>query len=148
MGSLGRVPWKQFLSELSLVLICRKVGMVTANHILGHCFSAFVAMGISVFRSFVFCEKREVLLPPLAHPPKCAEDEGSCGQPRRAWSKRLCRGQGCKVACLKISSGHAHPSAVVTTSTLRGGDAEHKAVRHASPGSPAPLALGVRCRDI
>lgn len=55
--------------------------MVTANHILGHFFAAFVAMGISVFRSFVFCEKREVLLPPLAHPPKRDKGEGGCGQP-------------------------------------------------------------------
>lgn len=49
---------------------------MTANHILGHLFSAFVAMGIAVFRSFVFCEKGEVLLLPLAHPPKRAEDGG------------------------------------------------------------------------
>lgn len=47
--SLRRVPWKQFLSELSLVLICGKVGMVTANHILGH-FFAFVAMGICLLQ--------------------------------------------------------------------------------------------------
>lgn len=60
-GSLGRVPWKQFLAELSLVLICHEVGMVTTNHILGH-FFAFVAMGIGVFHSFVFCEKKRSIV--------------------------------------------------------------------------------------
>lgn len=40
---------------------------MTANHILGH-FFVFVAMGISVFHSFVFCEKKEYCsLPQLAH---------------------------------------------------------------------------------
>lgn len=57
--------------------------MVTANHILGR-FFAFVAMGISVFCSFVFCGKREVLLPPLARSPKCPEDRGGL------WSATLC----------------------------------------------------------
>lgn len=67
--------------------------MVTANHILGH-FSAFVAMGIGVFHSFVFCEKREILLPPLAHPLKCAGDEGGRGQPGHAWSRTFVPGMG------------------------------------------------------
>lgn len=114
VGSLGRVPWKQFLSELSLVLICHEVGMVTANHILGHFFSACVAMGIGVFCSFVFCEKREVLLPPLAYPPKCAKDEGVVVSHIMPEAKHSCQGRGCQVACLKISSGQACPSAVVS----------------------------------
>lgn len=82
-GSLGRVPWKQFLSELSLVLICHEVGMVTTNHILGH-FFAFVAMGIGVFHSFVFCEKNEehCYLPWLAHQ-NVLRMRGGCGQPQR-----------------------------------------------------------------
>lgn len=43
--------------------------MVTANHILGH-FFAFVAMGISVFRSFVFCEKKRSIVTSAGLPTK------------------------------------------------------------------------------
>lgn len=70
--------------------------MVTANHILGHLFAAFVAMGIGVFRSFVFCEKTEVLfcyLPWLTHQ-NVLRMEGGCGQPHRAWSKMFVPGTG------------------------------------------------------
>lgn len=90
-GLLGRVPWKQFLSELSLVLICHKVGMVTANHILGP-FFAFVAMGIGVFHSFVFCGKKRVLLPPLPCPPKCAADERGAAVIHRSPGQNLSAG--------------------------------------------------------
>lgn len=85
--SLGRVPWKQFLSQLLLVLICHEVGMVTANHILGHFFSAFVAMGISVFCSFVFCEKRGVLFPPQLTHQNVLRMEQGCDQPHHTSSK-------------------------------------------------------------
>lgn len=101
-GSLGRVPWKQFLSELSLVLICCEVGIVTANHILGH-FSAFVAMGIGVFRSFVFCEKRGVLLPLLAYALRCAEGEGGLWSVSGHQEETSGLGTGCEVTLFKLS---------------------------------------------
>lgn len=93
-GLAGRVLWKQFLSELSLVLICLKVVMVTANHILGQLLSAFVAMGIAVFCSFVFCEKREVLLLPLAYPLKRAEDGGELWSATLLLEQNICAGVG------------------------------------------------------
>lgn len=65
--------------------------MVTANHILGH-FFVFVAMGIGVFHSFVFCEKKRVLFPPLACPPKCAEGERGVVVSRRVPGENLSAG--------------------------------------------------------
>lgn len=115
---------------------------MTANHSLGH-FSAFVAMGIGVFHSFVLCEKRGVLLPLLACPLKCAEEGGEL-----LWSatehqeETSVLGTGCEVTLFKLSP--AVQSLPLWWLLLWGGDAEHT-VRHSGPGGPAPPALGVRC---
>lgn len=80
--------------------------------------------------------KKRSIVPSLAHPPKCAEDGGGLWS---ATSHLQQNGDGAArslVTCLKTSSGHIRPSAVVTTSALRGGDAEHRAAGHAGPGSP------------
>lgn len=117
--------------------------MVTANHILGH-FFAFVAMGIGVFHSFVFCEKR-VLLPPLpclAHQ-NVQRMRGGLLSATEHQEKASVLGTGCKVTLFKLSPRRAGPSAVVATPAVWGGDAEHKA-RFTGPGGPAPPALGVR----
>lgn len=66
--------------------------------------------------------------------------------------KHSCQGWGCEVTCVKISFGHTHPSAVVTTSAvsmsmLWASDAEHKAVRFTGPGSPAITCPGCQNAD-
>lgn len=85
-------------------------------------------------------EKRGVLLPPLACPPKCAEDErGGCGQPQSARRKPPSWGH-CEVPAEALPQ----PCRSLCHTRTGGDDAEHKG-RLPGPAGPAPPALGARC---
>jgi len=102
--SPGRVPWKQFLSELPLVLICREVGTGDSKSHLGTLLLCLCCHGNRRLpRLCLLRKKRSVVTSP-----------GSPTRMRRGWrgavvshaapgAGRSCRGRGCEVACLKIS---------------------------------------------